>query len=754
MFKPLRQRAGRFWRRVVEIGESLLVGVLGARIAGPGSRGKALPIDKLAGADLEWAVGSVCNINATPFELSLFRERFPPPHHMGSLIEALEALSFKPRYEEVRELASLRGQLPVLITLRPDADGKNPADEGASDVPRLGMLVRLEQAQAVFFLAGSNTPMSLPLAEFEAVFRGQVFHFEKAEPVAADPDARARATRFGFSWFVPELLKHRAVWRDVIIASLLMQLIALVMPLASQVIMDKVIVHHTLNTLWVVAAALGLCIIFTSIMTWVRQYLINHTGNRVDATLGAAVFHRLVSLPVPYFEHRPTGVIAARLQGVETIREFVASAAITLILDLPFLLIFVALMFFYSVMLTWITMAAIAVIVILSFIVAPVFQRMLNEQFLIGASKQAFLTEYVAGIETVKSLQMETRLGGKYESLLASYLAAGFKSRQLANTYNTAVNTLEQIMSSTILIVGAWVVMNSAEFTIGMLVAFQMFASRVSQPMLRLAGLWQQLQEAKIAVDRLADIMDVPAEPYALAPRRLGGGPGKIELVDLGFRYAHDRPWLYRSLNVQIEPGKVTLIVGPSGCGKSTLTKLLQGFYMPSEGRILMDGRDHSTQYANEVRRMFGIVPQETVLFSGTVYDNLIAGNPLASFDHVVHVCRLAEIHEVIEALPQGYQTLIGERGVGLSGGQRQRIAIARALLKSPRVLILDEAVSNLDPETAEHFAATIQKLKGRITILFITHQVPRGLLPDAVIRLGAAMAKTPDVAPQEANDA
>lgn len=744
------------WQWLLQRSEKLLVNSASSiGTAGKPIKGQ-LPIDSLSAADLEWAVGSVCNLNAAPFELSLFRERFAPPHHLGSLIEALEALGFKPRYEEAQGVDGLQAHLPLLVTLNPQSDmfGDGQKPSTGLETPRLGILARIDEERVVLFVAGSNTPQVLSMAEFLGLFRGQVIHFEKAEPVATDPDGQASASKFGFGWFVPELLKHRAVWRDVIVASLLMQLISLAMPLASQVLMDKVIVHRTLNTLWVVAAALAICIIFTGIMTWVRQYLINHTGNRVDATLGAAVFHRLVSLPVRYFEQRPTGVIAARLHGVETIREFIASAAITLILDMPFLVIFIGLMFYYNVMLTLITLATIGVIVVLSFIVAPIFQKMLNEQFLIGATNQAFLTEYVSGMETVKSLQMESRLGGRYESLLASYLAAGFKTKQLANTYNTAVTTLEQIMSSTILVIGAWVVMNSTEFTIGMLVAFQMFASRVSQPMLRLAGLWQQLQQAKIAVDRLADIMDVPTEPYAIAPRRTGSGPGKIELIDLGFRYAQDRPWLYRNLNVKIETGKVTLIVGPSGSGKSTLTKLLQGFYMPSEGRILMDGRDHSTQYANEVRRMFGIVPQETVLFSGSVYDNLTAGNAMTTFDQVVQASKLAEIHDVIEALPQGYQTLLGERGVGLSGGQKQRIAIARALLKGPRVLILDEAVSSLDPETAEQFAATIQRLKGQITILFITHQVPRGLVPDAVIRLGGPPTTGGELIVQDVNHA
>jgi subfamily B ATP-binding cassette protein HlyB/CyaB len=282
-------------------------------------------------------------------------------------------------------------------------------------------------------------------------------------------------------------------------------------------------------------------------------------------------------------------------------------------------------------------------------------------------------------------------------------------------------------------------------FTIGMLVAFQMFASRVSQPMLRLVGLWQQFQQANVSVKRLGDIMDMPAEPYTLTPQRAGSTQGgRIDFQSVSFRYSENHPWLYRNLNLAIKPGQLTVLVGPSGCGKSTLAKLLQGFYPPSDGRILVDGQDTRYLSANELRAGFGVVPQETTLFSGSVYDNLLMASPHADFAQIVEACRMAEIHEVIEALPQGYQTPLGEHGVGLSGGQRQRIAIARALLKRPRVLIFDEATSNLDQPTAESFAQTINQLKGKVTMLFIAHNLPRGLQVDEVVQFGTRQPGKP----------
>jgi len=475
---------------------------------------------------------------------------------------------------------------------------------------------------------------------------------------------------------------------------------------------------------------------------------------RMEPALCSEVFDRGIvevftvrhSIWPRYFEHRPTGVIAARLHGVETIREFVASAAVTLMLDLPFLFIFVGIMFYYSVSLTLLALSLIGAIVVMSLIVAPIFRDRLNEQFLLGARNQAFVTEFVAGLETVKSLQMEPQLNARYSDYLADYLRSGFRMKQIANSYNVVANGIEQLMTMLILVVGAYTVMNGTEFSIGMLVAFQMFASRVSQPMLRLVGLWQQFQQANLSVQRLGDIMNAPKEPYSILPSRVRDGKGKIEIDDLSFRYAENLPYLYQGFQFNVSPGQVVAIMGPSGSGKSTLAKLLLGFYVPTGGTIKLDGNDIRYLSANELRNTFGVVPQETTLFSGTLYDNLLMANPHASFEQIVHACRMAEIHDTIDQLPQGYQTEIGERGVGLSGGQKQRIAIARALLKQPKILIFDEATSSLDAHTAEHFAATINQLKGKVTMLFITHALPKTLLVDEVVRIGQATIATVSV--------
>ena len=687
--------------------------------------------DDLSAGDFVWLIGSLCQLNRFPFDPALLLQRHPAPHGVRQFIEACRALGFYAEQHRVKRGGLKELPLPCVGFLK--AAESKPA-----------ILVKRDGSRLLYFEAGVQAPRTAPIADLDETFEPELIlvHHDAASSASVRGDGAPAESRFGFRWFWAELLRHKAVWRDVLSASLFIQLIALATPLGTQVIIDKVVVHQTTSTLAVIALALGMFLLFNAGMSWLRQYLVLHTGNRVDAVLGSEVLRHLFRLHLPYFEHRPTGTLVARVHAVETIREFMAGAAVSLLLDLPFLFVFLAVMFWYSWQLSLIALGLLLLIAGISVAITPMLRARLNRQFLLGARNQAFLTEYVAGIETVKSLQMEPRLESRYDDYLASYLAAGFSTRQLSNTYNVVANALEQAMTLSILCVGALLVIRNDGFTIGMLVAFQMFATRLSQPMLRLAGLWQEFQQASIAVKRLGDIMDAPAEPYALTPSRTAAGKGEVRVNDLAFRYSAEHPVLFRNLNLALKPGKLTVLTGPSGSGKSTLAKLLLGFYQPNDGQILIDGLDIRHFSANELRQYFGVVPQETVLFSGSIYENLIAANPNAGFADVVQACKIAEIHDVIEKLPKGYNTEIGEHGVGLSGGQKQRLAIARAMLKRPRILIFDEATSNLDSSTAEQFSNTVNQLKGRATMLFITHLVPKGLQVDEVVRLGEKPAQ------------
>jgi len=676
-------------------------------------------------ADLLWALASLCGVQRMAFDARLVLQQYPPPLCIATLIHAGGTLGLKVSRRSVPARELRQAVLPVLALRR----------EGAA--ARLAMVLSAD-ARTALVAERDAPPRELPLAAYAERYEAEVF--VAAPLVAAEREPALTDRPFGLRWFVPELLRHKAVWREVLAASLVLQMVALVVPLCTQVVIDKVVVHHSSSTLAVILAALGLFVVFGAALSYARQYLLLHTGNRIDAVLGMRVFEHLLRLPPRYFESRPTGTLVARLQGVETIRDFITGAAASVLLDVPFLLVFLAAMLWYSAPLTLIAVSLIGVLALASAAVTPLLRRRINEQFLVGARNQAFVTEHVAAMETVKSLQMEPQVAARFGRNLADYLRASFATRQLSNSYGVLAGALEQTLSVAVLGVGAWLVMTDPGFTIGMLVAFQMFSARLAQPALRLAGLWQEFQQTAIAVQRLGDLMDAPAELYGVSAARARepdrGQAGRIEIDNLGFRYRDEQPPLYEHFSLTIEAGACVALTGPSGSGKSTLARLLQGFYVPSSGAVRIDGRDTRQLPADELRRNFGVVPQETRLFSGTLFENLIAAQPHASIAEVVQACRQAEIHDFIEALPQGYRTQVGENGVGLSGGQKQRIAIARALLRQPRILIFDEATASLDRDTAEAFARTVSRLRGSATVLFIAHHLPEGLAVDEVARL------------------
>jgi subfamily B ATP-binding cassette protein HlyB/CyaB len=706
-----------------------------------------------------WLLQSICLVLNKPYCHRLAAQQLIGDFSLEHLADALCHYGVQAKSAAVSPSRVADHALPAIAWMNsdtaPGALADNVAKFGEANAGPSPLIILALHDQHMLVLAHSDTaPVKLSADAFRERYAGHLTSLTLVQANLDDADEPA-VTRapFGFSRFVPELLRYKSLWREILLASLVIQCLALATPLFTQAIIDKVIVHRTQSTLVVLVVGMAAFMLFSAVLSWLRQYLLLHTGNRIDAKLGADVFSHLFKLPPLYFQHRATGTIAARLHGIEVIREFLAGASVTLILDLPFLCIFLGIMLFYSVPLTCVVFALLSLVVVLSLSVAPQFQDKLQQQFKLGARNQAYVTEYLVGLETVKSLQLEPQINARYKDYLASYLTAGFDTKQLANTYNVASNVLEQVMTLSVLGVGAYLVMHDPSFSIGMLIAFQMFAGRVAQPMLRMVGLWQQFQQARLSMARLGDLMDAPTEPYSVMPTRTTSRKGRVRIEQVAFRYAEHAPFVYQNLSMTIEPGQVTGIMGPSGCGKSTLAKLLQGFYQPGAGRILIDGVDIRYLSANELRGYFGVVPQETTLFSGTIFDNLQMANPNASFEQIAASCRMAEIHDVIEALPQGYQTIIGERGAGLSGGQKQRIAIARALLKRPSILVFDEATSALDAATAESFARTINKLRGKVTMLFITHGLPKGLQVDAIFRLnpnGVQLVARASDAPQK----
>lgn len=557
----------------------------------------------------------------------------------------------------------------------------------------------------------------LTLDAFAARWRGRLVLITTRESVAGD------ARRFDVSWFIPALVRYRQHLGEVFMASLVIQILGLLSPVFFQIVIDKVLVHKSLTTLEVLAVALAAIFIFETLLTGLRQYLFAHTTSRVDVELGSKLFRHLQSLPMSYFSSRRVGDTVARVRELETIREFLTSNSVTVVLDLIFTVLFLAVMYLYSPQLLLVVLISIPCYVLISMAVLPGLRRRVDEKFKRYAENQSFLVESVTGIETLKASAVEPQMQNRWERQLAGYVGAGFSVATLANWGSQAIQLVSKLTTVAILYFGAKLVIEG-NLTVGMLVAFNMLAGRVSQPILRLAQLAQDFQQAKLAVDRLGDVLNAPAEPTSASRSSLPDIRGRISFDQVRFRYRPDAPEVLRGISLDIEAGEMLGIVGPSGSGKSTLTKLVQRLHVPESGRVMVDGIDLAVVDPSWLRRQVGVVLQENILFNRSVRDNIALADPAWPMDRVIAAATLSGAHEFICKLPQGYDTRIDERGANLSGGQRQRIAIARALIGNPRILILDEATSALDAESEEIVQANLRGIAVGRTVIIIAHRL------------------------------
>ena len=543
--------------------------------------------------------------------------------------------------------------------------------------------------------------------------------------------------RFGVSWFVDAVKKYRQPLIDVLIASFFLQVFGLLAPLFFQVIIDKVFVHRGLSTLEVLAFGLGVLSVFEVVLGGLRTYLFSHTSNRIDVELGARLFRHLFALPMAYFQARRVGDTVARVRELDTIRQFLTSSAITLALDLFFSIIFLVVLYIYSPMLTLVVAGALPLYVLLSLGLTPIFRERLNERFKRGADNQAFLVEAVSGVETVKSMALEPVMQRRWEEQLAGYVTAAFRVVGVGNLATQATTLINKITMVLILFLGAGLVVNN-KLTVGELVAFNMISSQLSAPVLRLAQLWQDFQQVRISIDRLGDILNTTPEPGQSAQASLPPIRGDVKLENVGFRYRIDGQPVLTDVSLEIPAGRVMGIVGSSGSGKSTLAKLIQRLYVPESGRVLIDGVDLSMVDPAWLRRQIGVVLQENVLFNRTVRENIALADPGMDMERVIAAAQLAGAHEFILGLPEGYETMIGERGASLSGGQRQRVAIARALVGNPRILIFDEATSALDYESEAAIQANMRRITEDRTVIIIAHRLSTLRLADSIVTIEA----------------
>src|SRR5271168_609627 len=563
----------------------------------------------------------------------------------------------------------------------------------------------------------SPRPDVMDRASFEARWSGRLVLLSRR---AALGDL---SRRFGISWFVSAVAKYRGPLIEVLVASCFLQIFGLLTPLFFQFMVDKVLVHRGLSTLEVLAVGLGLLSLFEVVLGGTRSWLFAHTANRIDVELGARLFRHLLALPMAYFGGRRVGDTVARVRELETIRQFLTSSAITLVLDLAFGMIFIAVLFLYSFKLTLIVLASLPCYVALSVLATPAFRRRIEEKFRRGAENQAFLVESVSGVETVKAMALEPVLQRRWEEQLAAYVSASFRVIGLGTWAQQTAQAINKTVTVLVLFLGARAVIKG-DMTVGGLVAFNMISGQVAAPVLRLAQLWQDFQQARVSIERLGDILNTVPEQATGGQAGLPAIRGAISLDHVSFRYRLDTAAILADVSLDIPAGQFVGIVGASGSGKSTLVKLVQRLFVPEAGRVLVDGTDLSLADPSWLRRQLGVVLQENVLFNRSVRENIALADPGMKLDSVIAAATLAGAHEFVLGLPEGYDTIVGERGASLSGGQRQRIAIARALAKGPRILIFDEATSALDYESEAAIQANMRQICQGRTVLVVAHRL------------------------------
>jgi HlyB family type I secretion system ABC transporter len=548
---------------------------------------------------------------------------------------------------------------------------------------------------------------------------------QSGEVLLLQPKADTPKQTFGISWFLPAIIRYRRVLLEVLIASFFVQLFGLANPLMTQAIIDQVIGTNSLDTLHVFGVLMVILAVFEALLGSLRTYLFADTTNRIDMGLASQVIDRLVRLPMSYFGKRTTGELATRVQELQNIRSFLTGTALTVLLDVVFSVIYIAVMLFYSPILTLTALSVVPLLIILTVIFSPILRRLLHQKAIRHGDTQSYLVEILSGIETVKSQNIELRSRMTWQELYGHFISAGFKAVKLSavtGSFNTFLNKLSTLL---VLWVGAYLVLEG-KLTLGELIAFRIIATYVTNPLLRLSQLWQQFLETALSIERLGDILNHTEESPPEQQHNLPMPPitGAVTYENISFSFNNSDRLQLKQINLEIKPGSFVGIVGQSGSGKSTLMKLLPRFYQPQSGRILIDGYDISKVELYSLRRQLGVVPQNPLLFDGTIHENIALNSPDADVEAIIEAAKIAAAHDFIMDLPEGYNTPVGERGAALSGGQRQRIAIARAVLQSPRLLILDEATSALDYETEQQVCHNLaQKFTGR-TVFFITHRL------------------------------
>lgn len=574
-------------------------------------------------------------------------------------------------------------------------------------------------------------PLQLDRQQLERLLPGKA--------IKISPSSAAHTPPFGLSWFVTPILRYKKILGEVLAASVLLQLFGLTMPLFSQVVIDKVLMHRSESTLQVLGAGMVMLVVFEAVLSIVRSKLLAQAANRIDVILGARILDHVLKLPLRYFESNRSIATIAKVRESETIRNFITGASLTNIIDLTFTVVFLAVMWHYSVLLTALVLASFPVLVGLSLLLRPLIKSRLSAKSEAQAESQALLHDAVTGIHSVKASGGASFMQRKWERALISQVTSGVQASDLSGISSALNHLIQRLITLAVLWVGAEQVMQGS-MSVGQMIAFQMLALRVTHPMVRVAQTLHEYQQVSLCAAELRRVMDVPSEVDPTSTgQQLTHIAGEISLNKIVFKHPQSKQPILNSISLHALPGQVIGIVGRSGCGKSTLAKLLQRLYMPDAGSVHIDGMDARNFELNALRSQVCVVPQETFLFSGSIRDNISMEESSFNLAEVIQAAQGAAAHDFIMDLPDGYETTVGQRGgLQLSGGQRQRIAIARALYKKPRVLILDEATSALDHETEWTIQSNLRNVCVDSTLIVIAHRLSTVRQADKIFVLDA----------------
>jgi len=628
--------------------------------------------------------------------------------------------------ESIIKLQTLAAILDIL-GLR--ASGLQPnSEELLSRAPFPAILMLKNTPIIIWESSKDKVLISDPREEQKWVDTKFLFEVSKAEELSLlciEKNANAPKARFGLSWFIPSIKKHKGALAQVVITSFFVQLLGLFNPLLIQQIIDAVISQGNYSSLNVLGTLLIAMALAQALLGSLRTYLFSDTTNRIDISLGASIINHLLRLPLSYFAKRPVGEVSSRIGELEKIRSFLTGTALTVLLDAIFSFIYIGVMLLYSVPLTIAALGVVPLFIALTVAVSPIIRRQLREGAEANARVQSHLVETLAGMETVKGQGMELPSEWRWEQLYGGQIEAGFRNTITSTAAGSANQFLGQVSGLIIIWYGAILVLDG-KLTLGQLIAFRILSGYVTSPLLRLASLWQNFQETALSLERLSDVVDHPEE-IEITGENLPPIPpikGSINYDSVSFRFSNSGPMQLLNVNLSIDKGSFIGIVGSSGSGKSTLLKLLTKLYEPENGTIRIDNYDISKVDLYSLRSQIGVVPQDSLLFDGSVQANIGLTRPDANFEDIQKAAKIACADDFIETLPSGYSSSVGERGSALSGGQRQRIAIARMVLKRPKLLILDEATSALDVDTEQRLTRNLAEEYKESTVLFITHRL------------------------------